>query len=50
MSLPKEVSDALEAIVASGKEAILKKERGGWVVLENGRRLVLKEEPPRKRK
>ncbi|MBQ1570250.1 MAG: hypothetical protein IIZ78_03915 [Clostridiales bacterium] len=50
MSLPKEVSDALEAIVASGKEAILKKERGGWVVLENGRRLVFKEEPPRKRK
>ena len=49
--LPKEVSDALEAIVASGKEAILKKERGGWVVLENGRRLVFKEEPnTRKRK
>lgn len=41
--MPKDVLDAVERIVASGKEAIVKKERGKWVVLENGKRLVYKE-------
>lgn len=41
--MPKEVLDAVERIVASGKEAIVKKERDRWVVLENGKRLVYKE-------
>ena len=41
--MPKEVLDAVERIVAVGKEAIVKKERGRWVVLENGKRLVYKE-------
>lgn len=30
-------------IVATGKEAIVKKEHGKWIVIENGRRLVYKE-------
>ena len=41
--MPKEVLDAVERIVAVGKEAIVKKERGRWVVLENGKRRVYKE-------
>lgn len=41
--IPEEVKRAVEAIVATGKEAIVRKERGKWVVLENGRRLVYKE-------
>ncbi len=41
--MPKEVLDAVERIVAVGKEAIVKKERGKWVVLEQGKRLVYKE-------
>jgi hypothetical protein len=41
--IPQEVLDAIEAVVASGREAIAKKERGKWVVLENNRRLVYKE-------
>lgn len=41
--IPKEALDAVERIVAVGKEAIVKKERGKWVVLENGKRLVYKE-------
>ena len=41
--IPKEVLDAVERIVAVGKEAIVKKERGKWVVLENGKRLAYKE-------
>ena len=41
--IPKEVLDAVERIVAAGKESIVKKERGKWVVLENGKRLVYKE-------
>jgi hypothetical protein len=41
--MPKDVLDAVERIVAVGKEAIVKKERGKWVVLENGKRLVYKE-------
>lgn len=41
--IPKEVLEAVERIVAAGKEAIVKKERDRWVVLENGKRLVYKE-------
>lgn len=41
--MPKEVVEAVEAIMAAGKEAIVKKERGKWVVLENGKRLAYKE-------
>lgn len=41
--IPDAVKEAVEAIVACGKEAIVRKERGKWVVLENGRRLVYKE-------
>ena len=41
--MPKEVLEAVERIVAVGKEAIVKKERGKWVVLEQGKRLVYKE-------
>lgn len=41
--MPKEVVEAVEAIMATGKEAIVKKERGKWVVLENGKRLIYKE-------
>ena len=41
--MPKEVLDAVERIIAVGKEAIVKKERGKWVVLEQGKRLVYKE-------
>jgi len=34
---------AVQNIVATGKEAIVKKEHGKWIVIENGRRLVYKE-------
>ena len=36
--------DAVIAIVRTGKEAIVKKEHGRWVVIENGRRMVYKEQ------
>lgn len=41
--MPKEVLDAVERIIATGREAVVKKERGKWVVLEQGKRLVYKE-------
>ena len=41
--MPKEVLDAIAAIVRTGKEAIVKQEHGKWVVIENGRRMVYKE-------
>ena len=41
--IPREILEAVERISALGKEAIVKKERGKWVVLENGKRLVYKE-------
>ena len=41
--MPKEVIEAVEAVLACGKEVIVRKERGKWVVLENGRKLVYKE-------
>ena len=41
--MPQEVINAVLRIVALGKEAIVRREKGKWVVLENGRRLVYKE-------
>lgn len=41
--MPIEVVEAVKAIVRTGKEAIVKKEHGRWLVLENGRRVVYKE-------
>ena len=41
--MPPEVMEAVEKVLARGKEAIVRKERGKWVVLENGRKLVYKE-------
>lgn len=41
--MPKQVIEAVEAVIKTGKDAIVKKERGKWVVLESGRRLVYKE-------
>lgn len=41
--MPKEVIDAVSRIVALGKEAIVRKEKGKWVVLENNRRLIFKQ-------
>lgn len=42
--MPRAVIEAVQRIVAMGREAIVKKERGKWVVLENGKRLVYKEQ------
>ena len=42
--MPKEVLDAIAAIVRTGKEAIVKQEHGKWLVIENGRRMVYKEQ------
>jgi hypothetical protein len=41
--MPGEVIRAVCAIIANGREAIVKKEHGKWIVIENGRRLVYKE-------
>ena len=41
--MPKEVLEAVLAIVRTGKEAIVKQEHGKWVVIENGRRMIYKE-------
>lgn len=41
--MPKEVMEAVEAVIKTGKEVIVRKEKGKWVVLESGRRLVYKE-------
>ena len=41
--IPKEVIEAAEAVVACRKEVIIRKERGKWVVIESGRRVVYKE-------
>ena len=38
-----DVIRAVCAIVATGHEAIVKKEHGKWIVIENGRRLIYKE-------
>ena len=41
--IPKPVLEAVEAVIRTGKEVIVRKEKGKWVVLESGRRLVYKE-------
>lgn len=41
--MPREVIDAIEAVIACSKEVVVRKERGKWVVLENDRKLVYKE-------
>jgi len=43
--MPREVVEAAEAVVACRKDVIIRKERGLWVVIENGRRVVYKEQP-----
>jgi len=42
--IPQEAIDAVERIVAQGREAIVRKEHGKWVVIENKRKLVYKEQ------
>ena len=41
--MPNEVIKAIEAVVACGKECIVKKEHGKWIVIENGRRIIFRE-------
>ena len=41
--MPKPVIEAVLAIVRTGKEAIVKKEHGKWIVIENGRHIVYRE-------
>jgi len=41
--IPDDVIKVIEAIAATGKDVLVKKEKGKWVVLENCRRLVYKE-------
>jgi len=45
--MPKEVLNAIYAIIRTGKEAIVKQEHGKWVVIENTRRMVFKEDRDR---
>ena len=42
--MPREVIEAVERVVALGKEAIVKKEKGKWIVIENNRRVVFREQ------
>lgn len=42
--IPKEALEAVERVVAQGREAIVRKEHGKWVVIENKRKLVYKEQ------
>ena len=44
--MPKEVVDAILAIVMTGKQAIVKKEYGHWVVVEVIRRVTYNENKP----
>ena len=41
--MPEEVIRIVEELLAAGKEVLVRKERGKWVVLENRRKLVYKE-------
>ena len=41
--IPKEALEAVERIAALGKEAIIKREHGKWIVIENNRRIVFRE-------
>ena len=42
--IPQEASDAVERAVANGREAIVRKEHDKWVVIENKRKLIYKEQ------
>lgn len=46
--IPQGALDALQTMVESGEEAILKKEHGKYVVVANKRRVVWREEDKRK--
>lgn len=41
--IPREALEVAEAAIACGKEVIIRRERGKWVVLENHRRIIYKE-------
>ena len=41
--IPKEVLESIKRVVSLGKEAIVKKEHGKWIVIENNRRVVYRE-------
>ena len=42
-TLPKQAINAIVTVIQSGKEAIVRKENGKWVVLAGMRKLVYKE-------
>ena len=42
--IPKEALEIAEAAISCGKEVIIRRERGKWVVLEN-RRIIIYKEP-----
>ena len=42
--IPKEALEVVERIVAQGREAIVKKENGKWIVIENKRKIAFKEQ------
>ena len=42
-TLPKQAINAIVTVIQSGKEAIVRKENGKWVVLAGTRKLVYKE-------
>ena len=41
--IPKEALEIAEAAISCGKEVIIRRERGKWVVLENRRSIIYKE-------
>lgn len=41
--IPREAIEIAESAIACGKEVIIRKERGKWVVLENHRRIIYKQ-------
>jgi hypothetical protein len=42
--MPQEMIDAIVAAVATGREVIVRKERGVWVAIETTRRVVYRED------
>lgn len=42
-TMPQEVINAIVTVIALGKEAVVRRENGKWVVLEHNRRIVYKE-------
>jgi hypothetical protein len=43
-AMPQDMIDAIVAAVATGREVIVRKERGVWVAIETTRRVVYHEE------